>query len=186
MIVLSWSKATRDLLKSFGWGIRALHLLPAATMVPSPRRLPPYHLAGGGGFDLSVPRKRDAAPPLADPLPYGPHLGGTHPAHPRGKPGFLTHDDKVPRETDSPLEGGVPIGLPLLVPVARPGDARRNPLLNDAALELREYPASGTAPCRPGCSCRRPGDRGTGRPRRPSTRQERPRGILGVLTGGSP
>jgi hypothetical protein len=40
MIVLSWSKATRDLLKSFGWGIRALHLLPAATMVPSPRRLP--------------------------------------------------------------------------------------------------------------------------------------------------
>jgi hypothetical protein len=25
MIVLSWSKATRDLLKSFSWGIRALH-----------------------------------------------------------------------------------------------------------------------------------------------------------------
>src|ERR1700738_4325600 len=40
MIVLSWSKATRDLLKSFGWGIRALHQLVAATMVPSPRRLP--------------------------------------------------------------------------------------------------------------------------------------------------
>src|SRR6202035_5769139 len=40
MIVLSWSKATRDLLKSFGWGIRALHQLDAATMVPSPRRLP--------------------------------------------------------------------------------------------------------------------------------------------------
>src|SRR5216684_2107775 len=38
--VLSWSKATRDLLKSFGWGIRALHQLDAATMVPSPRRLP--------------------------------------------------------------------------------------------------------------------------------------------------
>src|SRR5260370_39774372 len=34
MIVLSWSKATRDLLKSFGWGIRALHQLVAATMVP--------------------------------------------------------------------------------------------------------------------------------------------------------
>src|ERR1700681_2800291 len=32
MIVLSRSKATRDLLKSFGWGIRALHLLPAATI----------------------------------------------------------------------------------------------------------------------------------------------------------
>src|SRR6202790_182691 len=25
MIVLSWSRATRDLLKSFGWGIGALH-----------------------------------------------------------------------------------------------------------------------------------------------------------------
>jgi hypothetical protein len=27
MIVLSWSRATRDLLKSFGWGIAALHQL---------------------------------------------------------------------------------------------------------------------------------------------------------------
>src|SRR2546428_12105615 len=40
MIVLSWSRATRDLLKSFGWGIGALHRLATATMVPSPRRLP--------------------------------------------------------------------------------------------------------------------------------------------------
>jgi hypothetical protein len=38
--VLSWSRATRDLLKSFGWGIGALHQLDAATMVPFPRRLP--------------------------------------------------------------------------------------------------------------------------------------------------
>src|SRR6202521_4904470 len=38
--VLSWSRATRDLLKSFGWGIRALHQLVTATMVPFPRRLP--------------------------------------------------------------------------------------------------------------------------------------------------
>src|ERR1700749_17359 len=36
MIVLSWSRATRDLLKSFGWGIGALHRLATATMVPSP------------------------------------------------------------------------------------------------------------------------------------------------------
>src|SRR5438045_5684071 len=47
MIVLSWSRATRDLLKSFGWGIGALHRLATATMVPSPRRLPhsisPFH-----------------------------------------------------------------------------------------------------------------------------------------------
>src|ERR1700730_17007791 len=56
--VLSWSRATRDLLKSFGWGIRALHQLVAATMVPSPRRLPhtisPLEEAG---FEPSVPRK---------------------------------------------------------------------------------------------------------------------------------
>src|ERR1700732_2683932 len=56
--VLSWSRATRDLLKSFGWGIRALHQLVAATMVPSPRRLP--HTISpleGDGLELSVPRE---------------------------------------------------------------------------------------------------------------------------------
>src|SRR5580704_7115952 len=48
MIVLSWSKATRDLLKSFGWGIRALHQLVAATngAISSPPA--PYHLSAGG------------------------------------------------------------------------------------------------------------------------------------------
>src|SRR5712671_5703171 len=59
MIVLSWSRATRDLLKSFGWGIRALHQLDAATMVPSPRRLP--HTISPleeEGFEPSVPRDR--------------------------------------------------------------------------------------------------------------------------------
>src|SRR5216683_5677842 len=55
--VLSWSKATRDLLKSFGWGIRALHQLDAATMVPSPRRLPhTISPVEGDGFEPSVPR----------------------------------------------------------------------------------------------------------------------------------
>src|SRR5205814_8175680 len=34
MIVLFWSRATRDLLKSFGWGIAALHRLHAATKLP--------------------------------------------------------------------------------------------------------------------------------------------------------
>src|SRR5437762_3120609 len=34
MIVLFWSRATRDLLKSFGWGIAALHRLDAATKLP--------------------------------------------------------------------------------------------------------------------------------------------------------
>src|SRR5712671_2882783 len=58
--VLSWSRATRDLLKSFGWGIKALHQLVAATMVPSPRRLP--HTISpleGAGFEPSVPRSRE-------------------------------------------------------------------------------------------------------------------------------
>src|ERR1700674_948619 len=56
MIVLSWSRATRDLLKSFGWGIRALHQLVTATMVPFPRRLP--HTISPleeEGFEPSVP-----------------------------------------------------------------------------------------------------------------------------------
>src|ERR1700730_2235694 len=63
MIVLSWSKATRDLLKSFGWGIRALHQLVAATMVPSPRRLP--HTISpleGSGFEPSVPGDKPWVP----------------------------------------------------------------------------------------------------------------------------
>src|SRR6202043_4089441 len=59
MIVLSWSRATRDLLKSFGWGIRALHQLATATMVPFPRRLPhTISLLEGDGFELPVPREK--------------------------------------------------------------------------------------------------------------------------------
>src|SRR6202048_4937564 len=51
MIVLSWSKATRDLLKSFGWGIRALRQLFASDdgAISSPPA--PYH--------LSVPREKN-------------------------------------------------------------------------------------------------------------------------------
>src|ERR1700674_5206279 len=60
MIVLSWSRATRDLLKSFGWGIRALHQLVTATMVPFPRRLPhTISPVEGDGFEPSVPRERN-------------------------------------------------------------------------------------------------------------------------------
>src|ERR1700730_8892272 len=68
MIVLSWSKATRDLLKacpgesrgrSAGASGHSVSYLPA-TMVPSPRRLP--HTISpleGDGFEPSVPRVRD-------------------------------------------------------------------------------------------------------------------------------
>src|ERR1700675_3571 len=48
MIVLSWSRATRDLLKSFGWGIKALHQLGCSDdgAISSPPA--PYHLTAGG------------------------------------------------------------------------------------------------------------------------------------------
>src|SRR5271163_4335724 len=57
MIVLSWSRATRDLLKSFGWGIRALHRLATATMVPSPRR--PPHSISQSHLNEKLPRALD-------------------------------------------------------------------------------------------------------------------------------
>src|SRR5690242_1908574 len=44
MIVLFWSRAMRDLLKSFGWGIAALHRLHAATKLPCPCR-PPHSIS---------------------------------------------------------------------------------------------------------------------------------------------
>src|SRR5262249_17929776 len=40
MIVLFWSRATRDLLRSFGWGIAALHRENAAAKLPFHRRPP--------------------------------------------------------------------------------------------------------------------------------------------------
>src|SRR5580704_6212079 len=48
MIVLSWSRATRDRLKSFGWGIRALHQFGSSDdgAISSPPA--PYHLSAGG------------------------------------------------------------------------------------------------------------------------------------------
>src|SRR6266446_6817706 len=48
MIVLSWSRATRDRLKSFGWGIRALHQFGSSDdgAISSPPA--PYHLPAGG------------------------------------------------------------------------------------------------------------------------------------------
>src|SRR5712671_2898586 len=78
MIVLFWSRATRDLLKSFGWGITALHRLDAATKLPFPRR-PPHRIfrsraANGGGRRsgtdtthrdfVRIPRRREQDLPL--------------------------------------------------------------------------------------------------------------------------
>src|SRR5690348_4602896 len=40
MIVLFWSRATRDLLKSFGWGIAALQSVTCSDEVAIPRRRP--------------------------------------------------------------------------------------------------------------------------------------------------
>src|SRR6516162_4957801 len=55
MIVLFWSRATRDLLKSFGWGIATLHRLIQRRSC-HPRR-PPHSISllEGDGFELPVP-----------------------------------------------------------------------------------------------------------------------------------
>src|ERR1700730_10485328 len=45
MIVLSWSKATRDLLKSFSWGITALRQLFASDDGAISSSPAPYHLS---------------------------------------------------------------------------------------------------------------------------------------------
>ena len=63
MIVLLWSRATRDLLKSFGWGIAALHRLHAATKLPRPRRPPHsvYRSPKGEPLRGSKPANRQQA-----------------------------------------------------------------------------------------------------------------------------
>jgi hypothetical protein len=55
--VLFWSRATRDLLKSFGWGIATLHRLIQRRSC-HPRR-PPHSISPleGNGFELFVPRR---------------------------------------------------------------------------------------------------------------------------------
>ena len=54
----AYTGATMDLLKSFGWGIRALRQLVAATMVRFPRRLPhTISLLEEAGFEPSVPER---------------------------------------------------------------------------------------------------------------------------------
>src|SRR5215471_14124764 len=58
MIVLFWSRATRDLLRSFGWGIAALHRLHAATKLPCPCR-PPHSISRSPATGLRFSR-----PPL--------------------------------------------------------------------------------------------------------------------------
>src|SRR3984893_2776253 len=59
MIVLFWSRATRDLLKSFGWGIAALHRLMQRRSC-HPRR-PPHRISPveGDGFEPSVPGTKE-------------------------------------------------------------------------------------------------------------------------------
>ena len=44
MIVLFWSRATRDLLKSFGWGIAALHRLKCSDEVATSSPPAPINL----------------------------------------------------------------------------------------------------------------------------------------------
>src|ERR1700758_4796463 len=69
MIVLFWSRATRDLLKSFGWGIAALHRLHAATKLPSLAARPIASIGPSRRASLSPRHKRGG-------MPVG-HLGMT-------------------------------------------------------------------------------------------------------------
>src|ERR1700756_3778622 len=89
MIVLFWSRATRDLLRSFGWGIAALHRLDTATKLPSLAARPiasigPAAAKGSAGRCQSGRRHdqwnhlrsgredRLGAPPMAVPFAAGP------------------------------------------------------------------------------------------------------------------
>jgi hypothetical protein len=57
MIVLFWSRATRDLLKSFGWGTAGTPSIRCSDEVAIP---PPAHTISpleGDGFEPSVPSK---------------------------------------------------------------------------------------------------------------------------------
>src|ERR1700680_4155226 len=65
MIVLSWSKATRDLLKSFSWGIGALRQLFASDDGAISSSPAPYHLAAGGRW-IRTSGSAPAATPLTD------------------------------------------------------------------------------------------------------------------------
>src|SRR5882724_4675433 len=69
MIVLFWSRAARDLLKSFGWGIAALHRLDAATKLPFLAARSIASLGNPGGGELSSRALHGAAPGRAPPTP---------------------------------------------------------------------------------------------------------------------
>src|SRR5580704_13341048 len=56
MIVLSWSKATRDLLKSFSWGITALRQLFASDDGAISSSPAPYHLSVPPGIGTAPSR----------------------------------------------------------------------------------------------------------------------------------
>src|SRR5437588_9395797 len=84
MIVLFWSRATRDLLKSFGWGIAALHRLDAATKLPFPRR-PPHNIFWSGCCERVCLRARRAPSHAASAPPSrGQPMGGHAAAFPYG------------------------------------------------------------------------------------------------------
>src|ERR1700757_1849972 len=71
MIVLSWSKATRDLLKSFSWGITALRQLFASDdgAISSPPA--PYHLSVPGTLGEAARARQGEDPLPCSSLPYG-------------------------------------------------------------------------------------------------------------------
>src|SRR5580693_2524938 len=109
MIVLSWSRATRDLLKSFGWGIGALHRLATATMVPSPRRLP-HSISGSHPRATSPAATRfvaDSALERAGFEPLGPPSGRHFSSPPFERSGLRpsAREELDPAEKERPFRG---------------------------------------------------------------------------------
>src|ERR1700757_4151622 len=82
MIVLFWSRATRDLLKSFGWGIAALHRLKCsdevATSSPPAHRIFPFRARATTVVGLLAPDRSSLGSPLGGTGvdPWSPHKTG--------------------------------------------------------------------------------------------------------------
>src|ERR1700730_191505 len=109
MIVLSWSKATRDLLKSFTWGLGPLRQLFASDdgAISSPPA--PYHLsAGGTGIRTPGPLWRGKFFPAEETLrlAFRTSRRWTMVSLPPSPPYVLSSHRAVPRNTWGPLPLG--------------------------------------------------------------------------------
>src|SRR4029077_1211370 len=137
MIVLFWSRATRDLLKSFGWGIAATPSVRCSDEVATFPRRPPH----------SIFRYR-----------------GRRPASGRSLHAQRVETDAAKREFGSgsclfapPWGGGGGLGGSLCFPFPTPGNGQQEPAGADRAPSSPSSPrcASNRMLPAPGCVSRR-------------------------------